>query len=162
MVVFADSKKDWGALPPGAAGLRSEGGGTIPMVFVTSADGSEGIQAIPYSALRDDIREADRDLRKKLETVDVLGSSATADGPSTGSTPPAAPLGFDTKTDSGEAILSPSQAWTNVEGKEITAAVRKVNGDLVEFIMPNGQSVSYPLANLSDESRRRISELAAP
>ena len=45
MVVFANSRTDFGNLPAGAKEVRAKGGNTIPMVFVTTADGRKGIDA---------------------------------------------------------------------------------------------------------------------
>jgi hypothetical protein len=146
VVVFANSKTEWSSLPPGAASLRSEGGGTIPMVFVTSADGAEGIMAITYDSLKSDIRKADRELRKKLETVAVTPESE-----------PTAP-GSDTEAGTGK-LLAPSQGWSNADGKSITAAVAALSGTAVSFVMPNGSVVEYPLEKLSAESRDRLAKL---
>lgn len=116
------------------------------MVFVTTADGSKGIDAIPYETLKSDARKAARDLRKKLEDVDVLGgepeSEQVEDAPS------------DEVT-----LLSEPESWTNSDGKAIRAAIRKVEDGQVEFIMPQGNSVMYPLSKLSAESQAKIAEL---
>lgn len=143
MVVFANSKSEWSSLPRGAADLRSQGGRTIPMVFVTSSDGTTGIQAIPYESLKSDIRKAERELRKKLEEAEIA----------------------DEEGDAGEAtreeLLALSQAWSNADGKTVTAAVAAVSGDSVTFVMPDGSRVEYPLAKLSADSRERLSKLVA-
>lgn len=144
MVVFANSKTEWSSLPPGAASLRSQGGGTIPMVFVTSADGADGITAITYDSLKSDMRKADRELRKKLETVAVKTESETT-----------AP---ESDAEAGN-LLAPSQGWSNADGKSITAAVAALSGTTVSFVMPNGSVVEYPLEKLSAESRDRLAKL---
>ena len=79
VVVFADSKKDKASLPKGVADVRAKGGNTIPIVFVTTADGEKGIDALPYSDLKADMRKAVRELRKSLEDVDVIGGVDSAD-----------------------------------------------------------------------------------
>ena len=44
------------------------------MVLVTTADGATSIRGISAGILKDGIRKAERELRKHLETVDVVGS----------------------------------------------------------------------------------------
>ncbi|MEM9280362.1 MAG: hypothetical protein AAGA96_00915 [Verrucomicrobiota bacterium] len=135
--MFADSRSEYEALPAGAKAARKEAGNIIPMVFVTTADGETSIRGITYDDLSRDIREADRELRKHLETIDVIGSSDASDeGNSDAST---------------SAFLSEARAWTNTEGKEIVAAVKTVDDSTVVFVI-NGNEVPYPLANLSEES----------
>ena len=135
----------------GAKEVRSDAGNTIPMVFVTTADGSKGIEGISYARLKDDMRDAARELRKKLETVDVLGGKSESESETS------------TSEETGEtgtmAMLSEARAWTNTEGNEITASVKSVENGNVLFIM-NGKEVPYPLSKLSDESRKAIEELA--
>ncbi|MFT5469451.1 MAG: hypothetical protein ACI8UO_004572 [Verrucomicrobiales bacterium] len=119
------------------------------MVFVTTADGSKGIDAITYDSLKNDMRNAVRSLRDTLKTTDVLGGeSASAE--------------VETAEEPVNAILADTQAWTNAEGTTITAAIRTVNDGEVEFIMANGNSVRYPLEKLSTESQTKIAELQAP
>ncbi len=57
--------------------------------------------------------------------------------------------------------LIESRTWTNSEGREIKAAVLSADDNTVTFEMFGGKTVSYPLAKLSDESRKTISEAAA-
>lgn len=138
-------------MPAGAKEVRSDAGNTIPMVFVTTADGSKGIEGISYARLKDDMRDAARELRKKLETVDVLGAEVEEE--------PETPTSKEASESSSPAMLSQVRAWTNAEGKEITASVKSVENGNVLFIM-NGKEVSYPLSKLSEESRKAIEELA--
>ncbi len=138
-------------MPAGAKEVRSDAGNTIPMVFVTTADGSKGIEGISYARLKDDMRDAARELRKKLETVDVLGAEVEEE--------PETPTSKEASESSSPAMLSQARAWTNAEGKEITASVKSVENGNVLFIM-NGKEVSYPLSKLSEESRKAIEELA--
>ena len=56
-------------------------------------------------------------------------------------------------------LLAESQDWTNAAGTTITAAVQKVEGGKVYFIMPNGSSVPYPASKLSPETIAKIKEL---
>lgn len=149
--MFANSKKDWDSLPAGAKAVRSKGGNVIPMVFVTSADGSKGIDAISYDVLKTDMRDAVRDLRKSLETIDVLAGGADKPTPSS-STP-------EPETKSESEMAAEAQEWVNAEGKTIVAAVKKVEYGQIVFVMPDGREVSYPIANLSAESQEKAREL---
>ena len=144
-MVFANSKTDYQDLPAGAKAAQKQSGNTIPMVFVTTADGSESIRGISYDKLKNDIRDVDRELRKQLETVDVIGSSS-------GETEVA------DAAETVDAMLSEARAWTNSDGKTITAAVKAVNDTSVTFVI-NGNEVPYPLANLSADSRMALKEL---
>ncbi len=116
------------------------------MVFVTTADGAQSIKGISYDAMKKDIRDVDRELRKHLETVNVTGT-AREEPEEAGDDAPAA-----------EAILSEPSIWTNAVGKEIMAAVKLVNASTVIFMI-DGKEVPYPLANLSSESRLALQEL---
>ncbi|NNE92691.1 MAG: hypothetical protein HKN23_13675 [Verrucomicrobiales bacterium] len=157
-MVFADTKKDSSALPQGVRDVRAKGGGTIPMVFVTTADGKKGIDAIPYNVLKEDMRKANRELKKTLETVDVLdsGVSAESDSGADGVTSTDEPAPTSA---SNNGLFAESQAWTNSDGKTITAAIKSVSDDSVKFIMADGRALDYPLAKLSDDSRKKIEEL---
>lgn len=150
VVVFANSVSDWSLLPSGAKAVREKAGNTIPMVFVTSADGSTGIEGIPYATLKSDMREAIRDLRKSLETVDVL---AGGDKPSEDKEVTAPELKSESEN------LAAAQEWINAEGKVITAAVKEVADGKIVFIMPDGREIPYPIANLSPESQDKVTEL---
>ncbi len=127
------------------------------MVFVTTADGGTGIEAIPYEKLRDDMRKANRELRRNLEAVDVIASSGSTEPSGGGEESMPVPPGED-----ADATLAPVQAWTNAEGKTISAAVAKVGADSVTFEMPDGKQVEYPLHRLSQESRERLAKLGEP
>lgn len=126
------------------------------MVLVTTANGEREIEGISYDRLKEDMRDTNRELKKKLETVDVLGTGEvpaegeTAEG--SGNAPAAAMK--------PEGLLSDSQVWSNTDGKEITAAVKSVAAGTVVFVI-NGNEVPYPLSNLSPESRAAIESLAA-
>lgn len=127
------------------------------MVFVTTADGEKGIQGISYAVLKEDMRDAVRDLKKTLETVDVIGG---ADEEAAAEVAAADSESADTPT-SDSGLFAETQAWTNVDGQTITAAIRKIEGDQLEFLMPDGRAIPYPMAKLSAESRERIEELKA-
>lgn len=59
-----------------------------------------------------------------------------------------------------DAPLIATRAWTNADGKEIRAAVKAADGTTVTFLMDSGKEVKYPLAKLSEESRKAIAEAA--
>lgn len=138
VVVFANSKgEDYGKLPEGVRSVRAKGGNTIPMVFVTTADGSKGLDAIPYAVLKEDTRKAARTLRKTLEEVDVVGEAPKEDEP----------------TEENKV-----QDWTNTDGKTITASVKSLEDDRVQFEMKNGKLIWYPIEKLSEESQEQLKE----
>ena len=72
--MLADIQTDSEALPKGAEAALKVSGTGIPMVLVTTADGATSIRGISAGILKDGIRKAERELRKHLETVDVVGS----------------------------------------------------------------------------------------
>ena len=145
VVVFADTKKDKASLPKGVMEVRAKGGNTIPMVFVTTADGEKGIDAVPYAVLKADMREAVRELRKSLEDVDVLGGVDSVDD-----------------TDAGDEVEQEKapgfKQWENSAGKKIKAAVRDVDGARVLFLLPNGKTVWYDVSKLSEASRLKLQD----
>jgi hypothetical protein len=145
VVVFADTKKDKASLPKGVMEVRAKGGNTIPMVFVTTADGEKGIDALPYAVLKADMREAVRELRKSLEDVDVLGGVDSVDDTDAG--------------DDLEQEKAPEfKQWENSAGKKIKAAVRDVDGARVLFLLPNGKTVWYDVSKLSEASRLKLQD----
>jgi hypothetical protein len=72
VVVLANHKADFELLPAGAKAAHKEAGEEIPMVLVSTADGSTSLRGIPCEKLKEGIREAVRDLREYLETVNVI------------------------------------------------------------------------------------------
>ena len=82
------------------------------------------------------------------------GGSEFASGGSTSA--PTAPASKEVP-----ALLIPSRAWTNAEGKSITAAVRSIDGSTVTFVMPDGKEVPYPVAKLSEGSRKDLEAAGA-
>jgi len=123
------------------------------MVFVTTADGSKGIEGISYDTLKKSTRDAARDLKKVLESVEnIIGESKSAEP-----TPSPTPSEGEKKA---EGNLAEIQTWTNDAGTAIQAAVKKIDGESVIFIM-NGREVSYPLAKLSADSQAKLKGLAA-
>jgi len=146
VVVFANSRTDFGNLPAGAKEVRAKGGNTIPMVFVTTADGRKGIDAIPYTALKNDMRKSVRTLRTTLENVDVLNGGAEADSKTTEDDHPTTPA----------ADQPEFTEWKNTAGRAIEAAAREVKGGKVLFLLPDGRTIWYDISNLSKESRKKL------
>lgn len=130
--------------------VRAQGGNTIPMVFVTTADGSKGLEAIPYTTLKADTRKAARELKKSLADKDVVGN---------------APAKEEAKVDESDEDMIPSDTnsgmttWTNADGKTITAEALEVDGGKVLFKLESGKTVWYPLMKLTQESRQRLNEV---
>ncbi len=141
VIVFADTKKDKASLPKGVMEVRAKGGNTIPIVFVTTADGEKGIDAVPYSALKADMREVVRELRKSLKDVDVLGGDDS-----------------DASKDKEEERVPEFKQWENSAGKKIKAAVREIQGGRVYFLLPTGKSVWYDITKLSESSQLRLAD----
>ena len=115
-------------------------GNTIPMVMVTTADLSKGLKGFSYKALSD-TRKAVRELKKEIKEMDVVGSSAAEE------------------ESSSSTFLAEQQAWTNAEGKAITAAILMADETTVTFEMPNGKTVAYPLDKLSASSQEDVRAL---
>lgn len=120
-------------------------------MLVTTADAGKGIQAFSYNTMKVDMRKAVRELRDKLETVDVLGGGggdAAADDDKA-----------ETTSSADDDLIAETQEWTNAQGNKITAGIRAVTSGKVLFVMPGGKVVPYPLIKLSDESREKIEGL---
>ncbi len=147
VMLFADSKKDSAALPPGVKDVRSKGGSTIPMVFVTTANGEKGIDAVPYSSLKEDARKCARELRKVLKEVDVIGGAV-----------PHGREGEASENDRKEEAPEFHQ-WENSAGKTIKAAVTEVKGDKVLLLLTSGKSVWYDISKLSKASQLKLEKL---
>lgn len=79
-----------------------------------------------------------------------------------GATPPAAAATTTTSSTTPEpgksGLLIPSRAWTNSDGVEIRAAVKKADETTVTFQMPDGRALAYPMEKLSESSREAIAE----
>ena len=146
-VVFIDSKKDGLAKAPKAvAEVRGQDhmGRTIPMVMVTTADLTTGLKGFSYKDLHDS-RGAARDLKKAIKEMDVVGNAASVDE--------------DTDDAAESTLLAEQQAWTNSEGKAITAAILMADDTTVTFQMPNGKTVAYPVSKLSASSQEEVAAL---
>jgi hypothetical protein len=66
----------------------------------------------------------------------------------------------ETTADNDGGPLIPMQAWTNADGREIRAAVQKLEGNKVMFRMADGRLLAYPVEKLSAESRQVIADAA--
>ncbi len=62
----------------------------------------------------------------------------------------------ESAADNDGGPLIPMQAWTNSDGRQIQAAVQKVEGKKVMFRMADGRLIAYPMEKLSAESRKVI------
>lgn len=141
-VVFIDSKKEglsYAPKPVGKLRMEKHMGNTIPMVMVTTADLSTPLKGFSYKDLSD-TRKAVRELKKEIKEMDVVGSSLSAEKEKTATS----------------SFLAEEQAWTNSEGKTITAAILMADQTTVTFQMPNGKSVAYPLDKLSASSQESV------
>ena len=70
-------------------------------------------------------------------------------------------IAVGSKPSASAGPLIPSRDWTNADGHTITAAVKSATASDVTFLMPNGNAVVYPLAKLTEESRKVIATAAA-
>ena len=69
--------------------------------------------------------------------------------------------GDDPKSSSGlgeRKFLIDERAWTNTEGKTMSAAVLSVTGDTVKFRFSNGQVFDYDINKLSEADQKAIKE----
>lgn len=57
--------------------------------------------------------------------------------------------------------LTGQKTWKNKDGKEMTAALLRVEGGKAKFLRADGKAFDYPLASLSEESREEIEALLA-
>lgn len=105
---------------------------TIPRCFVFDP---EGLLVYDGSPSGEKFENSVKDSLKKV--VAAEGKPATSGGP-----------------------LIPSRDWTNTDGHTITAAVKSATSSDVTFLMPNGSAVVYPLAKLTEESRKAIADTA--
>ena len=151
VVVFVNSKTESSSLPTGVKDVRDQGGNTIPIVFVTTADGEKGIDAVSYKDLSANMRKAVRSVKNKIANEDVVGTASA-------STESKEEANEEKESDDG-GLLAESQSWTNAEGKTLTAAVVAVDDTYVHFKKKNGTISKYPIASLSDESQEKVAKL---
>ena len=146
VIVVMDFTKYSKSLPMGARRLLPREGGTImlPVVLVTNADASEGIEGILNEPLNSDMKGVVRDLEKKLAKRRGEKGGTVSDEAIQSSRP---------------GLLTDERAWTNAQGKEMRAAVKSLTDSHVAFVMPNGTVVNYPRAKLSAESQAILQAL---
>ena len=123
--------------------MRAKGGNTIPMVFVTTADGGKGIDAIPYVTLKADMRKSVRELRKTLEEVDVVGGAVAGDAD-------------EEEPATVDSDIPEFLEWENSSGRRITAAVKEIKDGKVHFLLQNGKTVWYDISKLSKASQEKL------
>ncbi len=91
------------------------------MVLITTADGTKGIDAIPYTTLKGDLRKSVRALKTTLKTTDVLGRKAGDE---------------ENASTTEEPSEEPAPAfvdWENAKGKVITASVQEAKLPLIHI-----------------------------
>lgn len=141
VVVFVDSKNDRETTrPKGYSEIQNDGGNTIPIVLITTADGEKGLEAVSYATLKGDVRKAARNVKKSLADKDVLG------------TQPAAKDDI-VNTDETEQNFS---KWTNHKGQTISAMPLEMAGEKVKLRLEDGKTVSYPIKQLSEKSQEQL------
>ena len=146
VVVFADARKDSGALPAGANQVRARGGNVIPMVLVTTADGQKGIDAIPYATLKSEMSKSVRALRSTLANTDVVGGSTVAKDPATNGSGSKPQL-------SG---IPDFKHWTTTSGRTFEAAATEIENGRVLFLLPNGKTLWGEISKLSKKSQKNL------
>lgn len=123
-------------------------GEVIPMVMATTSDAKTGIKGFNAETLHIDMGKVVREFKRELRSIDVLGKTEEAVAEAS-----------DEKVEESSPLL-PEQNWTNAEGQAMRAAVLEVSETEVVFLMSGGKKVTYPLANLSEESRGILQEAA--
>lgn len=165
VLVNTSQEAERNAIPRGMRILLASGkyGNTIPMVFVTSPDASQGIAGASYASLSADARRARRDLQQAIdEAGPMMAGAAQVPTEEPAQEPDEAGSPEPSASEPEPRLLAGQQAWTNAEGVTIRAAVAGIDGDTVRFVMPNGSIANYPIANLSEESRERLAKFAEP
>lgn len=105
----------------------------IPRMFVFGSKGDLIYQGHPMD------EDADKIIKRALREIDRKPAAASAFAP---------------------AELIPQRAWTNTDGRTITAAVVSADASNVKFKMPNGAVVSYALDKLAAADRQAILDAA--
>jgi hypothetical protein len=123
----------------------SKGNG-IPHSLVFDVEGKLVFEGHPADA------DFEKAVKKSLKAV-AASSPSSGLSPKPGATP-------STTKPAKPAVLIAERAWTNTEGKTMTAALLSVDGENAKFKMKSGSTVSYPLNKLSDEDQATIKEAA--
>jgi hypothetical protein len=103
------------------------------------------------------------DANKNPPAPTVAAAPAAPAAPATPATTVAPAMPADAAPAAGNVLVKDARAdnWTNTEGRTISAAVLEIAPDKVVFQMANGSKVDYPIANLNDESKKRLEDLKA-
>lgn len=123
-------------------------------VEYTITDGAEGpveVTGIPRAFVFDRSGMLVFDGNPNAKTFEEAVTKALGEG---------APAPTEAAKPADTAPLIATRAWTNADGKEIRAAVKSADATTVTFLMDGGKEVKYPLAKLSEESRKAIAEAA--
>lgn len=119
-------------------------------MVITNTDGTKPIAGFSAdNATSDSIKKLVREVRKQIkDDPSLLHGEVTA-------------VETDERysENSENSLLIESRAWTNVQGKTITAAVVSVDDLNVVFQLANGKNTTYPLENLSDHSQALLKEM---
>jgi hypothetical protein len=126
----------------------SKGNG-IPHTLVFDVEGKLAFEGHP----------ADKDFKKAVDkSLKAVTASAPSSGlgPKPGATPSTSPSTKPAKP----AVLIAERAWTNTDGKTMTAALVSVDGDNAKFKKKDGSTFNYPLSKLTEEDQATIKEAA--
>ena len=126
----------------------------IPRCFIFDGQGALVYDGYPSgpgfeNAIKDSLRKT-----KAGGGVDAVADAA-ADAKPVAAADPKAAAATSTAALAPDLLIS-MRAWTNSDGREIRAAVRKVDAAGVTFVLPSGKDVVYPMDKLSDDSRSAI------
>lgn len=124
---------------------RVGAGGGLPRAVVFNPAGKLVYNGSP---LEDDF---EKEVKKALRDVGKVSTPSEEEEESTTT---------ETETKTESKYLLPSRAWTNTQGKKITATAVALDGDEVTFLLPNGKLVDYPLAKLTDADQKLLKEAA--
>jgi hypothetical protein len=138
-------------VPIGFERIKNSAGVNLPFALVTTADGKKGVHAISAAAIHEDPRKAERDAKRKLAEIDVVGDLSD--------------LGKEEKAGDGdEQSEKPEKPkvnfgeWTNSEGKTMKAMPVEINDDTVKFRLESEKTFAYAISKLSEESQLKLEE----
>ena len=138
-------------VPIGFERIKNSAGVNLPFALVTTADGKKGVHAISAAAIHEDPRKAERDAKRKLAEIDVVGDfSEVANEEQAG--------GGGEKLQKTEKTKVNFGGWTNSEGKTMRATPVEINEDTVRFRFESGKTFAYAINKLSEESQLKLEE----
>jgi hypothetical protein len=160
-VVFVD-RGESGDLPDA---IRSQLGGTIPIVVIADPAGEKIYGRYDYSVLRTKdfssiFRQAKRDLRDDLKNG-VVPANAAADE----SASKTKPSGGTTPEPGGKAIEASKFAdltfeeWTSRQGTKMEAKLEGVTGDELTLKARDGRVIKLKRSQLSEQSQIRLKKI---